>query len=453
MKVYERVDKRTHVPKERFTEKPSFPSDMKVELTARCNLKCVNCGVKDNLRPKGDMPLEDFRKLVYQAKDAGVKEMGLFLLGESFLLPNLKDYIRTAKKAGIEYVYITTNGTACNPMNMLDAMDAGLDSIKFSLNAGNREDYIKVTGVDGFDKVVSAIRWMAENRNDTINVCVSCIYFEDKKEESEKLKQFILTMIDDFYFLPNMCHGGYARGYCGNIGRLENLVPPIPCWELFNTSRVTWDGFLTMCCFDHEGKFKIANIKDIPDHKDPLISAWNHKRFIQLRKEHLEGKTEHSLCGWCLKKGPNELEEYVRGKKVAIIGNANRKFDKEDKYDIIVRMNEADHSTGRTDILAMSHFVTIGDYEIIKPKFNLWMTRKRRDVKNPYSEKMYYYPMKHWEDLFNKLGSRPSTGCMVVDYFSKLDCQWDIFGFSFQQRKEMKSHNAEAEKKYIKSLK
>ena len=30
---------------------------------------------------------------------------------------------------------------------------------------------------------------------------------------------------------------------------------PVPCWSLFTEARVTHDGHLSACCFDHAGRF------------------------------------------------------------------------------------------------------------------------------------------------------------------------------------------------------
>jgi molybdenum cofactor biosynthesis enzyme MoaA len=296
MKISEKVDKRTHVPLDRFSHRPTFPTDMKIEITSRCNYECKNCGVYLKLRIVGDMQFWLFDKIIKQAVKLGVKEVGLFLLGEPFMLDDLSEYIKRAKDLGVEYTYITTNGSLCTPYNMQAVMDAGLDSLKFSLNAGTQEQYREVTGLDYFEAVLGNIKWFAENRNDKINLSCSCIYNGKYKEELLNLKNEVLKHIEDFYFLPLMNHGGNVVGnHGGNIGRLENHVDNVPCWELFNTSRVTWDGWLTMCSFDHQGDFKIADLKEVK-----LIDAWNDPKFIDLRKAHLKKDVSETICNRCI---------------------------------------------------------------------------------------------------------------------------------------------------------
>ena len=66
---------------------------------------------------------------------------------------NLQDYIFEAKKLGIKRVYITTNGALANIDKVIKCIEAGLDSIKFSINAGTKESYKLIHGQDDFEKV------------------------------------------------------------------------------------------------------------------------------------------------------------------------------------------------------------------------------------------------------------------------------------------------------------
>jgi len=307
MKITERVDKHTHVPKEKLVSKPPFPDAIKIEVTARCNLNCSYCATKKDLRAVGDMDEDFLYRILLEAKQAGVKEIGLFLLGEPFLLKKLPEYIRYTKEvAKIDYVFITTNGALCTPEKLTPVMDAGLDSLKISINAGNRERYKELHGVDCFDKVISNVKWLSENKPNSLRTCVSAIFIEQFRDELEQLKKFILQYVDEFYYLPLYNQAGHVgkrfpTKIVGNPGRYENMVPPIPCWGLFNSAKISWDGWLTACYFDHDTQFEIANLKDFT-----LLEAWNHPKFVKLRLQHLNNNLADSLCAACLGMPNNE---------------------------------------------------------------------------------------------------------------------------------------------------
>jgi len=235
--------------------------------------------------------------ILHQAKEIGVKEIGLFLLGEPFLVDALPEYVHYAKhEVGIEYVFVTTNGVLCTPDRLKPIIDAGLDSIKFSMNAGTKQRYLEMHGVDRFDEVMTNIAWLHKHKPDNLKSCVSAIFIEEHKEDLEELRQLVLRYVDEFYYLPLYNHAGHLSGdVVGNPGRLENMVPPIPCWGLFNSAKISWDGWLTACYFDHDSSFEIADLNKVT-----LLEAWNHPKFTNLRRCHLTNILEDSLCAKCL---------------------------------------------------------------------------------------------------------------------------------------------------------
>lgn len=303
--ISQRVDAHTHIPKEKLTVSPPFPDAIKIEITSRCNFKCTFCATQDSKRPQGDIDETFLYRILKEAKSIGVKEIGLFLLGEPFLVKKLPEYIHYAKKeAGIEYVFITTNGSLCTPHVMAQVIEAGLDSIKFSINAGVKERYHQLHGVDMFDKVISHVEWLKNYKIahglSLPRTCASSVYMEEHKEELANLKTMLGSMVDEFYFLPLYNQAGHIGGIeytkiVGNPGRLESMVPPVPCWALFNAAKITWNGWLTACCFDHDERFEIADLN-----QTSLLEAWNHTKFMDLRQQHLSNIPADSLCSKCL---------------------------------------------------------------------------------------------------------------------------------------------------------
>jgi len=304
--IMEKVDQHTHVQKEKLILHPSFPDAIKIEITGRCNYNCSFCAQKRSLRKIGDIDRNFLYRILWEAKSIGVKEIGMFLLGESFLVKQLAEYIEYAKKVvGIEYIFITTNGSLCTPTRMVPIIKAGLDSIKFSINAGTREKYKNIHNCDRFEEVISNVKWLQnykkEKNIDNLRTCVSSILIPGDELELQEFKQEISQYVDDFYFLPLYNQAGHIGGeeytkIIGNPGRQENMVPPIPCWALFNAAKITWNGWLTACCFDHDEKFEIADLNKVS-----LLEAWNYPKFVNMRREHLENDiTKESLCAKCL---------------------------------------------------------------------------------------------------------------------------------------------------------
>lgn len=300
--IPDKVDAHTHLSSDKLVLNPPFPDAIKIEITSHCNYNCSYCAAKRGLRPQGNINKDFLYRILKEAKRIGVKEIGMFLLGESFLVKELAEYIQYVKeKIGIEYVFITTNGSLCDLDTMKKVINAGLDSIKFSVNAPTPELYKNLHGIDNFELVTTNIKnlfkYLKNNKINSLRTCVSSIYNKKYAEEYKVFKEEISQYVDDFYYLPLYSQAAHTDScnVVGNPGRLDNLVPAVPCWSLFNSAKITWNGFLTACCFDHDRRFEIADLNETS-----LMDAWHDTRFKTLRSDHLFSTLKGSLCAKCL---------------------------------------------------------------------------------------------------------------------------------------------------------
>ena len=294
VKISERVEARTHVPKDRLIPKPPIPTDAKIELTNRCNLNCSFCATGSNGREKGDMSEKTMNVLLDAFMHLGVTDVGMFLLGESLLRGDIVAHIKYAKRIGIPYVYLTTNGVLCTPSVFDQLKLAGLDSLKISLNAADAVTYKKVTGKGMYETVIENIAYAASQHGD-MNFGVSCVYDEYHAEELKALKKRTEPLCD-FYFLPKYNQAGHVEApVCGNVGTMRNPVEAMPCWELFNAMRFTWDGYMAVCAFPQADDFKVGSIAE-----RTIADLWHDEKMVNLREAHLRGDVHGTLCEKCI---------------------------------------------------------------------------------------------------------------------------------------------------------
>src|SRR5512141_1912377 len=129
MTIPQRIDAITSIGEQYRGAVLPAPKSVKIELTGRCNFSCSFCARSQELRQQSDMDRGLFERLAREMQCAGVKELGLFYLGESFLLPWLKDAIRYAKHiAKFDYVFLTSNMSLAKPGRVRDCISNGLDS-------------------------------------------------------------------------------------------------------------------------------------------------------------------------------------------------------------------------------------------------------------------------------------------------------------------------------------
>ena len=124
-----------------------YPRAVKIELTSQCNYRCGFCAHRLRMKQRGEMDPAFFRRVVGEMVDAGVEELGVFYMGESFMCEWLPEAIAYAKERGMRYVFLTTNGSLATPARVSRCMRAGLDSLKFSMNNADEEQFGQIAGV------------------------------------------------------------------------------------------------------------------------------------------------------------------------------------------------------------------------------------------------------------------------------------------------------------------
>lgn len=311
--ITKRIDSITHIDDAHLGTKIPAPKSVKIELTARCNYRCSFCALAEREeQPKNDMSRELFSRIVQEMAAAGVKEIGLFYIGESFLNIDLLEWAcRKAKASGIEYCFLTTNGSLATPDKVKRLMEAGLNSLKFSMTTADDEQFEKVIGAPKALRYkaienLKAARKVRDEGNYNCGIYASSIkYDDDQMEKAQQVADEIKSHVDQHYWLPLYSFGsmaidaqketGLTGTTPGNMGRIGGLVTPIPCWCAFTEGHVLYDGRLTLCGFDNGGGDWVCG--DL--NEQHFMDAWNSKFAIELRAAHLRRKIQGTVCEDC----------------------------------------------------------------------------------------------------------------------------------------------------------
>ena len=293
-----------------------IPNNIMIEVTNLCNLKCQMCYNQRMKRKKGFMPFSLFKKIVDQAVDLSIENMGLYTTGESFLHPEIFKFIKYAKQTGIKYVYITTNGQALDDEKIKKIFASGLDSIKFSIDAGNKKQYESLKIGASWDKLVitvKSLRKMRDEMNSPLRIFASFIIMADNFKDLLKYKNTFGNFIDetDFILVKNQGSQVKVEGLYPKeiISQIKNLTLPKekwqPCHMLWNRFIITSEGYLTICCIDFENKLIYGDVN-----KESLGASWNNKKMKRFREIHTRGQfAKLPLCFNCdVIKRNNEID-------------------------------------------------------------------------------------------------------------------------------------------------
>lgn len=296
------VERKKKAVKFKALEIPPFPDEIFLDLTSFCNHACVFCSnplIKDKTTMHHEMAL----RAIKEAYDCGARDLGMYATGESFMVKNLHEYVDYAKNIiGYKYLFITTNGALATPERVKSVLDAGMDSIKFSISAGQRETYKDIQGHDDFDKVIANLKWISQYRKKSglnYRIYVTMVFTDKTKDEVETLKGIVSPYIDEWdpHPLNNQCGNMYENNALGTIesnaprGRGKRNV----CFQPFKSLTITPEGLVSACVLDYSKDLIVADLK-----KTTLKEAWESYIYKEFRRKHIERKLDGLICHNCM---------------------------------------------------------------------------------------------------------------------------------------------------------
>lgn len=270
-----------------------FPIIIDIELTNRCNLNCLMCptGTGSIKRPQGFMSEAVYDKVMDELRG---RNIGLRFIrwGEPFLHPSSVAYIEKAKRNGI-LCHVNTNGHLLNRSMMRRLVALPLDSIKFSFQGVDAESYHAMRQGNGdFQSLIEKIKELCILRGDAtlpfIHVASTITY-----ESQEKVAAFkeMMDPFADFISVgrTKMEHISVedsgldvkAKETIREMQARQSLVKVHlkQCPEVFDKLSINWDGTVTACCSDYDGKMIVGDLKDAT-----LEEIWNGKALHHIRK-------------------------------------------------------------------------------------------------------------------------------------------------------------------------
>ncbi len=292
-----------------YSEKPCFENaKVSIEISGACNESCIYCLADACGKHKHPQMIEEelFYRVTREARELGATEIGLYTQGEPLTNPNISKFISYVKKElGYKYVYISSNGVLCVPQKLREIVNAGVDSIKFSISSVDRENFIRHHGVDGCDKCIENVRYAYEYRKEMgldYKLYMFAIVTKYNEWELESIRRTYEPYVDELVFM-DVIDGVYSMK-----GLSEYLIPSdgkhpcdhsgnyFPCPEVFNRIVINERGQLCACCLTFDDGFTV--IKDL--HDISLKEALYSDEMIQLRRNHIKGNVEGTICYSCV---------------------------------------------------------------------------------------------------------------------------------------------------------
>jgi sulfatase maturation enzyme AslB (radical SAM superfamily) len=256
---------------------PILPEIVQIESTNICNAKCVFCPRDEMHRKQGVMSRELFRKIVDECAALGITHVRMHNYGEAFLDRYLTEKVQYAKEKGIQEVGIISNGSLITEKVARGMVEAGLDAINISIDAGGKEVFDATRIGLNYDKVIANVERLVRIRAELGRRRPKLILSFVRQNNSADEQAFI----EHWRKVADKIHITELHNWGGTLNRDSDVN--YPCYRPWLTFTVLWDGRVSLCCADFDGKTVLGDLN-----AQTIADVWNGDAYRAVRRQHLE---------------------------------------------------------------------------------------------------------------------------------------------------------------------
>lgn len=276
----------------------NLPYNVFIETVFGCNLHCEMCPVPKGItnRKKTIMQFSTFKEIIDQLSDRQ-RYIGLNQLGEPLLNKNIIEFIKYAKMNNHK-THLTTNATLLNKNLSEDLLNAGLDSITFSIDGIDKKTYETIRIGANFEDTIENVKYFCY-MNNKLKCCrtqVDCIVSDLTEKQMPKIKLFWKDIAPvNFIPLDNWTNQLELPVIFGKKRTPNNVsLKRYPCHLLWTSIAISAEGRVMYCCHDYYHKSGLSSIRE-----KSLIDIWNYEIYSE-REKHIRNCIDKEPCKNCV---------------------------------------------------------------------------------------------------------------------------------------------------------
>jgi sulfatase maturation enzyme AslB (radical SAM superfamily) len=282
-----------------------IPRIVQIEPIFGCNASCVMCVIDmPTKRKKGVMPMGLFRKIVDDVapyRDR-IEQIDLFGLGEPMMDPHIFERLRYLKDNGMRGVGISTNADLLDDDKQYLLLEAGIDTVIFSIESTSRDVHERIRKGTDFDRVIRNANGLIAKR-DRMGADTRFVlrFIKQKLNDGgwEEYKDYWLGRIDRE-------KGDQVNSYTAHdwVGEIQNGMVEVrradvearECYQIFERMFIFRDGTMSMCSCDlHHPYMPVGNVV-----RANAIDVYNGGEMRRIREIHRAGdKGTIDICRKC----------------------------------------------------------------------------------------------------------------------------------------------------------
>jgi radical SAM protein with 4Fe4S-binding SPASM domain len=318
-------------PKAQISPDP-LPSRVKIEVSSKCNLDCVECHRVALTRPQKLLKLDAFRTLLRELKPARLNLTGY---GEPLLNRNLPAMVEEAKAFGVGHVRFFTNGTLLSQVKAERLVQSGLDWLNVSIDSPDEKTYAEIRVGANLQQVLRGVETLLRERRRAgarkptvavkcvllretavgapamVDLCASRFAGEVEPEflmfESAGIKELeTLAPVASQEVLDALvlaCDRAEFHGFYSTVLNLRRVIghlgekysgTNLPCFHPIYNWTVTADGDAIPCQLHYNGQLRFGNILN-----EGAEAVWNSTVYRGYRNRIRRSRSRVPVCEHC----------------------------------------------------------------------------------------------------------------------------------------------------------
>jgi Iron-sulfur cluster-binding domain/Radical SAM superfamily len=197
--------------------------------------------------------------------------------GEPFMDRQLVEKVRYAKQKGIKEVGMISNGSLITEQVARGMVEAGLDAINISVDAAGREVFDATRLGLNYDKVIANIERLVRVRAEMGRTRPKLILSFVRQNNSVDEQAFI----EHWKKVADKIHITDLHNWAGTLNTESDVN--YPCYRPWLTFTVLWDGRVSLCCADFDGRTVLGDLNT-----STIQEVWNAEPYRRARRLHLE---------------------------------------------------------------------------------------------------------------------------------------------------------------------
>lgn len=277
-----------------------YPSIYIIEPTNNCDQKCTICETGLGLlkRTKGFMDYDKYCNLVDEIAPYA-REVSLYWMGEPTLHKRFYDMVAYLKKKAPDCrCNLATDGNRLKPRLVIES---GLDFIEFKFSGIDQKTHNAYRVGGYYENVLNNIRELVRLKREKglkkPEISVGFIVMKFNEHQVNEYINFVKTLGVDFAKITKPTVRTYEQGLellptdrklwsYDPVEFEKGVLVPLghpksgeKCEWLWDIMPITWDGFVTPCCWFLDKNYIMGNIFE-----EGLKKVWNDKQAMDFRK-------------------------------------------------------------------------------------------------------------------------------------------------------------------------